>query len=125
MAEHGGENRQPMRAQYPEDNQGQMYRSPEDRASYPDMVYQAQNQYPVQTAAGSGSQWAVGGTGRKQRNTAFWAFVAFICAGLLCLMGFLITSIYRIIVLSNRKRPSWGKAALLRACWWTACILAA
>ena len=110
MAEHGGENRQPMRAQYPEDNQGQMYRSPEDRASYPDMVYQAQNQYPVQTAAGSGSQWAVGGTGRKQRNTAFWAFVAFICAGLLCLMGFLITSIYQDYRPFQQKKAIVGQS---------------
>ena len=106
-----GEDQQQMRAKYPTEAQPTIYRGLGDRASYPDMVYQTQNQYSNQvTVRNDGSTWAVGGTGRKRKNTAFWTFIAFISVALLCLMGFLITSIYQDYRPFQQKKAIVGQS---------------
>ena len=90
-----------LRAKYPPVDQPGYYRSSDDRAAYPDMVYQAQG------AGQPASGWAVGGAPRKRRNTAFWAMIALICAALLCCMGYIISSLYQAY------RPFRQKAAVV------------
>lgn len=87
------------RAAYPPDNEQDMvYRTQEDWAAYPDMVYQAQRQADArqaQAAARAEGTWAAGGAPRKERHTALWAFVALVCVALLALMGYGILSMYQ------------------------------
>ena len=86
-----------FRVNYPEENQQEMvYRTQDDWAAYPDMVYQAQPQRqnssrPMQRKQES---WARGGSPRKQRHTALWVFIALLCAALLCLMGYFVVKLY-------------------------------
>ena len=88
------DNEKQIRARYPAENQPDCYRTAEDRAAYPDMVYQAQAAKQAFIAAEQAG-WAAGGAPRKQRHTAFWVFIALICMALLCLMGWFISSLYQ------------------------------
>ncbi len=108
MREKAEDHQQLMRAQYPDDTQPTIYRTLDDKADYPDIVYQMQNRQQTQAAASNGmGSWAVGGTGRKQRHTAFWSFLALICFCLLCLMGYFMISLYQ------DYRPFRQKAAIV------------
>ena len=107
------ENQQQLyRAQYPNETQPTIYRTLDDKAAYPDMVYQAQAHYSAQSvSAGKSGSWAVGGTGRKQRHTAFWSFISLICLTFLCLMGYIIITLYQDYKPFRQKAAIVGQAS--------------
>ena len=79
-----GEDNIQMRPVYPEDSQPSIpYRAHAQEEAYPD--------WPEQ---GNGT-WAAGGTPRKRKHTAFWSLTALVCAAILCLLGFFISSLYQ------------------------------
>lgn len=94
-----------FRAAYPEESRQEMLpRTQDDWAAYPDMVYQARPQQPPpRPAPQRQSAWAQGSPPRKLRNTALWAFVALLCAVLLCLMGYFAVSLYQEYPLFRQK----------------------
>ena len=109
MRDETTENQQQLyRAQYPDEAQPTIYRSLNDKAAYPDIVYQAQVGYSAQPTGASGNGgWAAGGTGRKQRHTAFWTFISLICLTVLCLLGYIMISLYQ------EDKPFRQKAAIV------------
>ena len=95
MAPDGRENGT-MRPAYPQEQAPPMeQRGQEDWAAYPDLVYRAARQpeeeesIPWQQHA----SWAAGGTPRKQRKTALWAFVALCAFAVLCLLLYAVYSL--------------------------------
>ena len=84
------------RPAYPaDDGQAAGYRPPSDgEAEYPDWVYQAQARQIPAGWEDDGS-WAAGGAPRRRRHTALWAFIALICAAILCLLGAWAVSLHQ------------------------------
>ena len=90
------EDEKQIRPSYPPDpEQDMVCRTQEDWAAYPDMVYQAQRRAaPAGSGPAGSGGWASGGTPRRESHTALWAFIALICAALLCLMGYCLVSMH-------------------------------
>ncbi|MBE5783809.1 MAG: hypothetical protein E7329_10895 [Clostridiales bacterium] len=99
------------RAAYPpEPEQKMVCRTEDDWAAYPDSVYESQYQEDEAEAApyapimpGRNGGWAHGGSPRKPKHTALWAFIALICVALLSLMGYAIASMYEAYVPFRQK----------------------
>ncbi len=96
MPLHRRESEPAMRAVYPDDrlpepaDQG----GEDDWTAYPDQVYKAQLRQQALEAERRAA-WANGGTPRREKHTALWAFVALICAVILCLLGSAVVSLYQ------------------------------
>ncbi len=96
MPRHRQEQEPSMHAVYPEDS----FTEPADQggeddwAAYPDQVYKARLRQQAMEAQ-SRAAWARGGTPRKEKYTALWAFAALICAVILCLLGSAVASLYQ------------------------------
>ena len=93
---------QKMRAAYPAEN-GQTFFYQKQEDDDPNWAEQSEAAY----AAEGGGSWAMGGAPRKRRHTAFWGLTALICAAILFLLGFFISSLYQAY------RPFRQKAAIV------------
>lgn len=102
MSEKDHDGQRPIRPRFHAEGEQPVFRRvTENRAPYPDQVYQR----PSQPAARPQPvpEWAQGGAPRRSRHTALWALIALLAFAALCLMGFYLVSLYQAYPLFRQK----------------------